>query len=225
MFVCALLPLASFSKPLPQEQRQGQISPLVGPTPKMRAYCHAMGCDYRVFYEYFNARNKWYCKQRDSLLKKHNLRVLRLVATIAERHGLHGSVAVLPIMESSLNAKANWDKDSGAKGFWQLLPGTARDMGLTVNSEVDQRLDIAASTKAAMEYLNFLKTRYNDHNLAVMAYNAGHGRVDNLIKKHGTRNPWYLSRLMSDKAPDEDYLMKYYSYTLVLLGEGCHATK
>lgn len=191
------------------------------PSARMRSYCHAMGCDYRIFYEYFEDRQDWYCKQRGPLLKKHNLRILRLVASIAERYGLHGSVAVLPIIESSLNAQSNRDKLSGAKGFWQLMPGTARDMGLVVQGGVDQRLDISKSTQAAMKYLTSLKTRYNDHNLAVMAYNAGSGRVDKLIEKHGTRNPWYLSRVMADAAPDEDYLMKYYAYTLVLLGEGC----
>lgn len=191
-------------------------------SPKMRNYCIAMGCDYMVFYRHFHKKRQWYCEQKEPLLKRHNLRILRLVASIAERNQLHGSVAVLPIIESSLNARANHDKSSGAKGFWQLMPGTARDMGLVVDHRVDQRLDIAKSTQAAMTYLSFLKKRYNDHNLAVMAYNAGVGRVDRLIDLHRTRNPWYLSRVMADKAPDEDYLMKYYSFTLVLLGEGCH---
>lgn len=192
------------------------------PSARMRSYCHSMGCDYRVFYDFFYEKQRWFCAQRPAILKGNNIKLLRLVASIAERSGVHGSVAVLPLMESSLNSQANQHLSmKSAKGFWQLLPGTAKDMGLHVSSGNDERLDIAKSTKAALSYLKMLNDRYQDHNLAVMAYNAGLGRVDRLIEEHNTRNPWFLSRVMLDTAPDQDYLMKYYSYTLIILGEGC----
>lgn len=194
------------------------------PTDNVRHYCQRMGCDTPYFYAYLKSHQKKYCRSRSQLLKGNTIKILRVVASIAEQSGLHGSVAVLPLMESGLNSKSNQDNEKRAKGFWQLMPGTARDMNLIVNSSVDERLDVVKSTQAAMNLLIQLKKRFGgNHNLAIMAYNAGPSRVESLIRKYNSQNPWYLAKMMEDEAPDEDYLSKYYTYTLVILGDACRA--
>lgn len=75
---------------------------------------------------------------------------------------------------------------SGATGAYQFMPDTARDMGLRVDEQVDERKDPVKSRTAFMKYMNQLLNRYNGNTeLALMAYNGGMGRVDNALKGKG----------------------------------------
>lgn len=71
---------------------------------------------------------------------------------------------------------------SGATGAFQLMPGTARDLGLRVDSQVDERLDPSKSRAAASVYMRQLLKRYNGNvDNALRAYNWGMGNVDKWI--------------------------------------------
>lgn len=75
-----------------------------------------------------------------------------------------------------------YNAGSGAAGAYQFMPGTARDMGLRVDSEIDERLDPEKSRAAASVYMRQLLRRY-DGNVenALRAYNWGMGNVDKWI--------------------------------------------
>jgi membrane-bound lytic murein transglycosylase MltF len=187
-------------------------------------HCKAMGCDSSLFYRYYEKHAPRFCEERATLLKQPvKAKALRQIAEGAMTRGLPPSVAVLPIMESSLNPLANQQyRQSAAKGLWQFKPAAARDMGLTVTPVLDERLDPVASTKAALRYLSWLSGKFDgDHNLAVLAYHAGIGRVQKTIKRSGVRNVWYLTRLFNNDAADQNYMLKYHAYTLALTGTGC----
>src|SRR5699024_2792973 len=62
---------------------------------------------------------------------------------------------------------------SGARGFWQFMKGTARDYGLEVNSNVDERYHIEKETKAACKFLKGAKAKFGSWTLAAASYNAG----------------------------------------------------
>lgn len=71
---------------------------------------------------------------------------------------------------------------SGATGAYQLMPGTARDLGLTVNDKQDDRLDEGKSRAAASSYLSQLLKRYHGNvSDALQAYNWGPGNMDKYI--------------------------------------------
>ncbi|EPH0496643.1 lytic transglycosylase domain-containing protein [Enterobacter asburiae] len=71
---------------------------------------------------------------------------------------------------------------SGATGAYQLMPGTARDLGLRVDSQVDERLDAEKSRAAASVYMRQLLKRYDGNvDNALRAYNWGMGNVDKWI--------------------------------------------
>ncbi|EJS4816566.1 lytic transglycosylase domain-containing protein [Salmonella enterica subsp. enterica serovar Ouakam] len=71
---------------------------------------------------------------------------------------------------------------SGATGAFQLMPGTARDLGLRVDSQVDDRLNPEKSRAAASVYMRQLLNRYNGNvDNALRAYNWGMGNVDKWI--------------------------------------------
>ena len=62
---------------------------------------------------------------------------------------------------------------AGAKGFWQLMPHTAKERGLEVNSNVDERYNVEKATQAACNYLLESKEKFGTWTLAAAAYNAG----------------------------------------------------
>jgi len=86
------------------------------------------------------------------------------------------------------------------------MPGTARQYGLVVNANQDDRLDVLKSTAAAAQYLHALHDQFGDWPLALAAYNAGPNRVVHGIDRINARNFWALSRDFA--LPDEtrDYV-------------------
>ena len=84
-------------------------------------------------------------------------------------------------VESSFDPRAR--SPDGAAGLFQLMPATAKRFGLRT-WPLDQRVNPEASGRAAAQYLVALHHRFNDWRLAVAAYNAGEGTVDNLLKRH-----------------------------------------
>lgn len=74
----------------------------------------------------------------------------------------------------------------GAGGFWQLVPFTAQNFGLRVDSCVDERLHPLKATRAAGKYFLFLHKELNDWPRVVMAYNTGLDKMLRLMKMQGT---------------------------------------
>ena len=108
---------------------------------------------------------------------------LDYVLKISKRMHLPASVAVVPIIESNYKNKTLSHK--GAAGIWQLMPETARDYGI----KVEERYQLAASTKAALHLLKDLHDKFNNWELAFAAYNAGPKKVLDAVK----RNPGAMS--------------------------------
>lgn len=92
-------------------------------------------------------------------------------------------LALLPIVESAYQTNAVSPK--GAAGLWQFIPSTGKDYNLKQNDHYDERLDLVASTQAAIRYLSYLKEHFNgDWLLALAAYNCGQGAIDHAISRN-----------------------------------------
>lgn len=100
----------------------------------------------------------------------------------------------LAVIESELKLKAT--SHVGAVGLWQLMPGTAKMLGLKVSNKYDERRLCYKSTRAAAKYLNTLYGQFGDWLLVIAAYNSGPGYVYSAIKKSGSRNFWHLQRFL-----------------------------
>jgi membrane-bound lytic murein transglycosylase D len=83
-------------------------------------------------------------------------------------------------VESSFDPEAR--SPAGAVGMYQLMPGTARDLGLKVTPK-DERLVPEKNARAAATYLARLRRQFGDWSLALAAYNAGPGRVADTLKR------------------------------------------
>jgi membrane-bound lytic murein transglycosylase D len=75
----------------------------------------------------------------------------------------------------------------GAAGLFQLMPETAKSLGLTLTPS-DQRLQPEKNARAAARYLRHLYETFGDWRLAVAAYNGGEGLVGRLLEKRGAHN-------------------------------------
>jgi peptidoglycan lytic transglycosylase D len=88
-------------------------------------------------------------------------------------------------VESSFDSRAR--SPAGAAGLFQLMPATARRYGLRT-WPLDQRLKPETSARVAAQYLHYLHEHYGDWRLALAAYNAGEGTVDNLLARYKARS-------------------------------------
>ncbi len=113
-----------------------------------------------------------------------------LIDNIFTQYGLPKELKYLAVIESNLKTSAtSW---VGAGGPWQFMPYTARDFGLVVNGQIDERRDYFKSTHAAARYLLQLYKQTKDWLLVIAAYNGGPGRVFSAIRNSGSRNFWAL---------------------------------
>lgn len=111
--------------------------------------------------------------------------------SILDRKGLPLELKYLPIVESAFNPVAV--SRAGATGLWQLMYGTGTELGLSVNTYVDERRDPVMATEAAVEYLRKLYAMYGDWHLVLAAYNSGPGNVNKAIARAGgVRNFWAI---------------------------------
>lgn len=92
-------------------------------------------------------------------------------------------LALLPAIESGYQPDVH--SAENAAGIWQIVPATAKEIGLKRTQWFDGRADIAASTTAAIDYLSYLNAEFHgDWLLTLAAYNAGPGRVRSSIKRN-----------------------------------------
>ncbi len=105
------------------------------------------------------------------LLIKKAHRWLPQIAEILKENGIPEDFKYLPVIESSLEENARSPQD--AIGFWQLLKGTAKDMNLEVNNEVDERYDPIKATEAACKYLKKSYEKFGSWPEVAASYNIG----------------------------------------------------
>ncbi len=125
---------------------------------------------------------------------------LYLIVAAVEARGMPTEMALLPIVESAYQPFAY--SHGRAAGIWQFIPGTARHFGLKQNWWYDGRRDIAASTRAALDYLQSLHKSFSgDWLLALAAYNSGSGTVRAAIRynrKRGRPTDFWSLRLPNE---------------------------
>ena len=149
-------------------------------------------------------------------LKISGKRYFTMIEAALTKRGLPTELKYLAVIESELSSNATSVK--GAGGPWQLMPETARNLGLKVNGRLDERRDYFKSTYAAARYLAYLYDLYEDWLLVIAAYNGGPGKVNTAIKRSGSRNFWDLQYNLP--AESRNHVKKFIATHYIMEGEG-----
>ena len=129
-------------------------------------------------------REQWYASRPDYIqrMTERSSRYLFHIVEEIERRNLPMELALLPFIESAFNPQAV--SSARAAGMWQFMPATGQSFDLKQNVFRDDRRDVLASTRAALDYLEQLHARFGDWHLALAAYNWGQGNVNKAITRN-----------------------------------------
>lgn len=143
-----------------------------------------------------------------------------MMSNVLAQKGLPVQLKYLAVIESELKSSAtSW---AGAVGPWQLMPETARLLGLKVNGKIDERRDFVKSTRAAAKYLSELYDIYGDWLLVIAAYNCGPGGVDNAIRKSSSHDFWAMQYYLP--AESRNHVKKFIATQYIMEGDGSITT-
>jgi peptidoglycan lytic transglycosylase D len=143
-----------------------------------------------------------------------------LIEGILSQYGLPKELKYLAVIESNLKRTAV--SHVGAVGPWQLMPQTARDLGLKVGGQIDERKNYVKSTRAAALYLRDLYNELGDWLLVIAAYNGGTANVYHAIHRSGSRNFWDLQYYLP--AESRIHVKKFIGTQYVFEGQGSVTT-
>jgi membrane-bound lytic murein transglycosylase D len=129
-------------------------------------------------------QERWYSSRPDYLFRMtdRSRKYLFHIVEEVERRDLPMELALLPFIESAFNPQAV--SRVQAAGMWQFMPATGQSFDLKQNAFRDDRRDVLASTRAALDYLERLYARFGDWHLALAAYNWGQGNVNRAITRN-----------------------------------------
>lgn len=135
-------------------------------------------------------------------------RYFPMMAKILKANGIPSDMLYLACIESYLNPRAY--SPAKAAGMWQFIPSAAKEYGLEINDEVDQRYDVGKATAAACKYLKRAYSKYGNWESAAASYNGGMGRISSELQKQGVSSAYdlyltdetsrYMFRLLAMKA-------------------------
>ncbi len=130
-----------------------------------------------------------YWQSNGLLMFKRANKYFPIIEPILAKHGIPDDFKYLAVIESGLT---NAVSPAGARGVWQIMPATARENGLEVNNNVDERYHLELATEVACKYLLKSKENFGSWTLAAAAYNAGNAGVSRRLKDQDVSNYYDL---------------------------------
>jgi membrane-bound lytic murein transglycosylase D len=135
-----------------------------------------------------------------------------------QKRGLPLELALLPFTESAFNPQAM--STARASGMWQFMPATGKDFALRQNLFKDDRRNVLASTRAALDYLQRLHNQFGDWQLALAAYNWGQGNVQRAVQRNQARGLSTAYEALDMPAETRNYVPKLQAVKNIVMDAG-----
>ena len=129
-----------------------------------------------------------------TLVIKRANKVFPIIEPILAKYGVPDDFKYLAVIESSL---VNAVSPAGARGVWQFMPATAKEKGMEVSDEVDERYHLEKSTEAACRYLLVAKEKFGSWTLAAASYNGGMNGISKKMEEQQVDN--YYDLLLTEE--------------------------
>ena len=129
-----------------------------------------------------------------TLVIKRANKVFPIIEPILAKYGVPDDFKYLAVIESSL---VNAVSPAGARGVWQFMPATAKEKGMEVSDEVDERYHLEKSTEAACKYLLTAKEKFGSWTLAAASYNGGMNGIAKKMEEQHVDN--YYDLLLTEE--------------------------
>lgn len=152
--------------------------------------------------------NTYWHSQTISLIKKAT-RYFGVIETILKKNNVPLDFKYLAVAESGFS---NASSPAGAVGFWQFVPATARDYGLEVNEEVDERYHIEKATEAACKFLKESYKLYKTWTMAAASYNVGRSSLNKQIQRQ--YSDYYYDILLNEET--SRYIFRIVALKIIL---------
>lgn len=136
-------------------------------------------------------KNSWGLEK----LKEKSQSSLTVINSVFSKYEIPQELKYMAIVESGLDTETVCNS-SGATGLWQLMPVTARELGLQVSDKVDERLHVQKSSQAAAKYMKQLYAEFGDWLLVIAAYNSGPVKVSRAIDQSGHKDFWQIQNFL-----------------------------
>jgi hypothetical protein len=153
-------------------------------------------------------------------IKKRSLIPFYIIDSVFKLYGLPVELKYLAVIESELKSRAL--SRVGARGPWQIMPGTAHILGLKITRQNDERTNYYKSTIAAARYLRDLYALFDDWLLVMAAYNGGPKPIYTAIRESGSKNFWILQNHLP--AESREYVKKFIATHYYFEGRGSETT-
>lgn len=137
-----------------------------------------------------------------------------LIADAIARYGLPAELMAVPLVESGYRNLPPGENPRHGAGLWMFIEPTARRFGLTVDAGIDERMNVALETDAAMRMFAALHEEFGDWALALLAYNAGERRVQEAVRATASRDVWHI--LAQGYENDPDYVARVMAVLLIM---------
>lgn len=124
------------------------------------------------------------------ILLKRAPRYFPMIQAMLREAGMPEDLKYVVVAESAFRTRARSSK--GAAGFWQFMPETGKNYGLSVTERTDERHHLENATKAALEYLRRLREMFPTWSLALAAYNMGENGLKAQIVEQGVEDYYRL---------------------------------
>ncbi|MFY0606179.1 MAG: LysM peptidoglycan-binding domain-containing protein [Cyclobacteriaceae bacterium] len=127
-----------------------------------------------------------------------------IIERVLKEEGVPEVLKYLAVQESALVSDAV--SSANAVGYWQFKDFTAREVGLRVDSKIDERKNIVSATKGAAKYFKMNNFYFKNWIYSISAYQAGRGGASKYVDKENfgsdkltitKKTHWYVLRFIA----------------------------